>query len=88
MNSPYVIFSFLGFSAGPAEIFIILAVALILFGPKQVPALAKRCGKALAQCRRAANDFSRQLTNLDDAVENEEASIHPAEGQVAQEDKG
>lgn len=39
----------------------IFIVALLLFGPKQLPNLGRTLGRALAEFRRASNDLQRTL---------------------------
>ncbi|MCL2503610.1 MAG: twin-arginine translocase TatA/TatE family subunit [Coriobacteriia bacterium] len=39
------------FGLGPAELLIILAIALVLFGPQQIPKLSKMFGKAMKDMR-------------------------------------
>lgn len=44
---------------GPTELVIILVIALIVFGPRKLPDLGKSLGQAMAQFRRASDDFKR-----------------------------
>ncbi len=44
---------------GMPEVILILVVALIIFGPRKLPELGKSLGQALAQFRRASEDFKR-----------------------------
>lgn len=44
---------------GPTEILVILVIALIVFGPRKLPELGKSLGSAMAQFRRASDDFKR-----------------------------
>ena len=44
----------------PEMIFIVL-LALILFGPKRLPELARQFGKAMAEFKKASNEFKSQL---------------------------
>src|SRR2546430_776881 len=44
---------------GPSEILLILVIALIVFGPRKLPELGKSLGHAMAQFRRASDDFKR-----------------------------
>jgi len=52
---------------GPAELIVILAVALIVFGPKKLPEMGKNLGKALREFNKARNDFMDSLNTDDDA---------------------
>ncbi len=44
----------------PEMIFIVL-LALVLFGPKKLPELARQLGKAMAEFKKASNEFKSQL---------------------------
>jgi len=44
---------------GMPEIILILVVALVVFGPRKLPELGKSLGQAMAQFRRASEDFKR-----------------------------
>ena len=59
---------------GGPEIFLILVVALIIFGPRKLPEIGKSMGRMLAEFRKASNDFKR---TLDDEVEADR--VKPAE---------
>jgi len=48
-------------SLGVPEIIMIFIVALILFGPRQMPQIGKSIGKALGEFRRASNEFKRTI---------------------------
>ncbi len=45
------------FGMGMPEILLILALALIVIGPKMIPDLAKSLGKAMGEFKRATSDF-------------------------------
>ncbi|MBI3993253.1 MAG: twin-arginine translocase subunit TatB [Candidatus Lambdaproteobacteria bacterium] len=55
------------FGIGMNEMLIIIIIALVVIGPKRLPAVARTLGSAMAQFRRATND-------LRDAVNNEISS--------------
>ena len=48
-------------SMGMPEMMMIFVVALVLFGPRQMPQIGKSIGKALAEFRRASNEFKRTI---------------------------
>ena len=59
-------FAFIGFDAvGPAELLVLFAVVLIVVGPKNLPAAARKMGSVMASLRRAADEFKRQLMTMD-----------------------
>ena len=50
-------------SLGPAEILVILVVALIVLGPQRLPEVARTLGKLAAELRRAASGITDELQN-------------------------
>jgi sec-independent protein translocase protein TatB len=46
---------------GGPELFLILVIALIVFGPRRLPEIGKSIGKMLVEFRRASNDFKRTI---------------------------
>ena len=65
------------------ELLFIVVIALIFFGPRKLPQLARSMGKGLAEFRKASDDFKRtwerevamEEAKLDVGSEN---TIHPA----------
>ncbi len=56
-------------SVGNSELLLILAAALIFFGPRRLPQLSRQIGKSLTEFRRASEDFKRtweREVNLED----------------------
>ena len=49
------------FGMGMPEILLIMAVALIVIGPKKLPGLAKTIGRAMGEFRNATRDFKRSI---------------------------
>jgi TatA/E family protein of Tat protein translocase len=53
----------------PQEFILIFLVALILFGPKKLPEIGRKVGKALTEFRRASSElkatFDREMKNLE-----------------------
>src|SRR5271157_1884880 len=46
---------------GMPEMIFIFLLALVLFGPKKLPELGRQLGKALAEFKKASNEFRNQL---------------------------
>jgi TatA/E family protein of Tat protein translocase len=59
------------FGLGPTELFIILFVVILLFGPKRLPEFGKAIGKTIKELRKA------QSGQLDDEEEEEEEEERP-----------
>lgn len=49
------------FGLGMPEILLILAIALIVIGPKKLPDLAKTLGRAMGEFKKAAQDFKKTI---------------------------
>ena len=49
------------FGIGMPELILILAIALIVIGPKKLPDLAKSLGRAMREFRKATNEFKETL---------------------------
>ena len=47
---------------GGMEIFIILVVALVIFGPKKLPEMGRSLGKAIREFKSAGSDLQDELT--------------------------
>lgn len=54
-------------SIGFSEILLILACVVLLFGPRQIPELAKACGQAINEFKRAKDSVHKEVSGLLDA---------------------
>ena len=72
-----------GFSG---EIFFLMLLALILFGPRRLPEIARQVGRFMAEFRKASNSFQSQIHDEIRKLELEEADprkhLEPAVGEV------
>jgi sec-independent protein translocase protein TatA len=55
-------------SLGPAEIMVILVVALIVLGPKRLPEAGRQVGKAIAEVRKWSQSFQDEIKSVVDPV--------------------
>ncbi|MDQ2826622.1 MAG: twin-arginine translocase TatA/TatE family subunit [Actinomycetota bacterium] len=53
-------------SLGPAEILVILVVALIVLGPSKLPDAARQVGKTIAEVRKWSQGFQDEIRNVMD----------------------
>ena len=57
------------FGIGMPELLLILAVALIVLGPKKLPEIARSLGRGLAEFRRTTDDVKREMQAAADELE-------------------
>ena len=58
-------------SVGAGEWLVLLAVRLVVMGPKRLPSTARKIGAYYSKFRRAAESFKRQLMDMDLEMERE-----------------
>ena len=61
-------FAFVFESVGSGEWLVLLAVVLIVVGPKNLPSAARKMGQIMSKLRRAADEFKRQLMTMDEEM--------------------
>ena len=77
-------------SVGLGEWVVLLAVLLVVIGPKRLPSALRTFGQHYAKFRRAAESFKRQIMDMDREIQREvekverevEAAAQAAEQQV------
>lgn len=57
------------FGIGMPELLLILALALIVLGPKKLPELARALGKGMAEFRRATDELKDELRQMEHEIE-------------------
>ena len=78
------------FGLGAGEILIILVLAFLLFGPKQLPEIGRQVGKAVKGLKETADDLRKSVEPEVDLIQQEvkmaeqdlEASMKEAEEEV------
>ena len=77
------------FGIGSTELLVILVVALLVLGPKNLPKIAHTLGRAMGEFRRVSTEFQR-TPNTEIAFEEqaEKAKARKAEAEKAQTTSG
>lgn len=73
-------------SVGFGEWFILLAVVLVVVGPKKLPSTARTLGSYYAKFRRAAENFRRQLLDMETEMDRAAESVEKGAAQAFQID--
>ena len=67
-------------SLGPAEILVILVVALIVLGPKRLPEAGRQVGKAIAEVRKWSQGFQDEIKTVMDPESTRPSYTQPQPG--------
>lgn len=67
------------FGFGPGEMMIVFIIVLLIFGPSQLPKLAKGLGNAMREFRKAQHEISDEL-NREPTETRPEVPQKPADG--------
>ena len=65
------------FGIGMPELMLIFVLALLVFGPKELPKIARTVGKAMAELRRASDELRDGIQREIDVATQEEATPAP-----------
>jgi sec-independent protein translocase protein TatB len=57
------------FGIGMPELLLILALALIVLGPKKLPELARALGKGMAEFRKATDELKDELRQMEHEID-------------------
>jgi Tat protein translocase TatB subunit len=62
------------FGIGMPELLLILALALIVLGPKKLPELARALGKGMAELRKATDDIKDEFRQMENEIDDSSPS--------------
>ncbi|HBA40572.1 MAG: twin-arginine translocase TatA/TatE family subunit [Candidatus Binatota bacterium] len=63
------------FGIGMPELILILALALIVLGPKRLPEIARALGKGLAEFRRTTDELKEELRQVEHEIEEPSSQV-------------
>ena len=66
------------FGIGMTELIVIMAIGLIVLGPKRLPELARSLGKGIAEFRRASNDLRKEFMEGSDEARVAPPKLEPS----------
>jgi TatA/E family protein of Tat protein translocase len=64
------------------HILLLLAIALVVIGPKKLPDIAKTLGKMFGEFQRAADDLKREIKAASDIKPDHDSEQKPAEEKI------
>lgn len=65
------------FGIGMPELLVILAVALIVLGPRKLPEIARALGKGISEFKRATSDLKDEIRKVEEEVEEPSPQARP-----------
>ena len=81
MLGPMNLLAFFGNLGGP-DLFILLAIILVLFGAKKLPELARGMGSAIKEFQKAKDEFTDGLHSTGKADSTKTADVRPPKATV------
>ena len=75
------------FGIGTGEILVILVVALLVLGPKEIPKVARTIGKTMKDINRFKNDLRHSVDTEFEEFEKQEKSNKQTTSEKKEEDK-
>ena len=74
------------FGIGMPELLLILALALIVLGPRKLPEIARSLGKSLAEFRRATDELKEEIHQVEQDIE-DSSTQNASDSETSSEEK-
>jgi sec-independent protein translocase protein TatB len=71
------------FGVGTTEILVILLIALLILGPKEIPKIARTLGRTMREFQRATDELRHTINS---EIEDEEGNIKPLENKTEEKE--
>ncbi|MGI9534332.1 MAG: twin-arginine translocase TatA/TatE family subunit, partial [Thermodesulfobacteriota bacterium] len=71
------------FGVGTSELIIILIIALLILGPKEIPKVARTLGRGMREIQRAKDELKKNIEFEDDTVSEIKSEISELKEDVA-----
>jgi Tat protein translocase TatB subunit len=72
------------FGIGMPELLLILALALIVLGPKKLPELARALGKGMAEFRRATDELKDEFRQMEHEIDESSPGATPKDDALSE----
>ncbi len=67
----------------PMEIFVVLIMALVIFGPQKLPEMGRSLGKAIREFKSVGNEIQDEITKVTDEIDiDPEKTIKPPKDEI------
>lgn len=73
------------FGIGTSEILIVLLIALLILGPKEIPKIARTIGRGMRELERAKNEF-RQSIEFEAEEDGAQSQISPEKTETSEDE--
>ncbi len=68
---------------GPMEIFVVLIIALVIFGPQKLPEMGRSLGKAIREFKSVGSEIQDEITKVTDEIDiDPEKTIKPPKDEI------
>ena len=71
------------FGVGTSELIIILLIALLILGPKEIPKVARTIGRGMREIQRAKDELKKNIEFEDETVSEIKSEINELKDDVA-----